>query len=382
MTFVWTPFGIAGLIAGVTAWTAALFILRTTPDVRVRRRFALLLFLEGLMILTSWAGPLVWIGDKTLFYNLALLHIVNDSLLVAVYLPTIATVLNTRLVRLFRKLPWMLIPIGLGLLGATATILFPELFDGELVAAPAGYGTYFSFGGPLWPLVFLMLTLSYTYGLVATIFAWKRADSPLSRRRNGFLAIAFGTRDLFWGGIFLFGAVVTLQDTGEPMDARLAFWSVQIAACSLIVYILLTAYGIATAHLFDIDLKIKWTLQRGTVMAAYVAVFFVVSEGTAAILSEQVGTVVGLLATGALLFGLAPIQRWAERVSDSAMPNVQDTPEFRKFRKLEIYGEAFTDALRRGDLGAVQRAALNNLRDELQLTAVDAKQLEGQLSTG
>ncbi len=385
MAFVWTPFGVAGLIAGLTAWAAAVFILRTTPNVIVRRRFALLLFAEGLMILTSFAGPAAWIGDGTLYRYALLLHAVNDGLIVAVYLPTLAAVLDTPMVRVFKTLPGMLIPVFLGGVSAIGAVLYPDLAWTEPFAAPEGYGGFHVTPGPINQFAFLMLTIGYFYGLVATILAWRRADTALSRRRNGFLALAFGTRDLFWGSVFFLGVFLTVKYAPEPIPPEvgigiLVAWAVQLAAWGLILYVLLLAYGIATEHLFDIDLKVKWTLQRGTVAAAYVAVFFVVSEGTAAFLSEQVGTVVGLIATGALLFGLAPIQRLAEQLSHTAMPNVHDTPEYRKFRKLEIYGEAFAEAQRQGGPSAVQRVALERLREALELPSNETTEFEQQLA--
>ena len=115
--------------------------------------------------------------------------------------------------------------------------------------------------------------------------------------------------------------------------------------------------------------------------AAYLAFYFVASEGTASFLSDQIGTVVGLLVTGLLVFAVAPINCLAERLSDRAMPNVQDTEEYRIFRKLEIYGEAYAGAVEAGEIGAVRRAALNRLRARLELTAEDVESLEAELAS-
>ena len=40
----------------------------------------------------------------------------------------------------------------------------------------------------------------------------------------------------------------------------------------------LIAYGILRAHLFDIDLRIRWTIKQSTVAAVFVAVFYLVAE--------------------------------------------------------------------------------------------------------
>jgi hypothetical protein len=386
--FVWTPIGVAGLVAAIVAWSAAVFILRTTPDATVRRRLALLLFAEGLMIVTSGAGPLQWIGDAAWYHRVLVLHAVADGLIVAVYLPTLAAVLDTRWVRFFGSSPGMWIPVTLGSGCAIGSMLRPDLAWGPIVPSPPAleFAGRFALGsvGPVESAAFAMLMGSYFYGLFATVVSWRQAETPLLRRRNGRLALAFGTRDIFWGWLF-FVAVGSTAMYGATVPVeylKLGIWNLQLAACGLVLYLLLLAYGIATEHLFDIDLKVKWTLERGTVATTYVAVFFVVSEGAENFLSDRLGTVLGLAATGLLLFALAPIQRAAERLSDTAMPHVHDTPEFRKFRKLEIYGEAFAASRRDGGTSAVQRVALDRLRKELELSAADASHLEAELAPG
>ena len=376
------PAGLVGLFAALIAWAAAAFVFLQVPDRRIATRFSILLVVEGFMILSSWAGPMVWLSDLEQARTAAWFHIVNDSLLVAAYLPAIAVIVDSRMVQVFARLPAMLLPLGIGLCGAVAAIAFPEAFLGareSVVPGPENLAAFFYQGGALWPLVFLFLTLSYSYGLIATIRAWWRADSPVARRKNGVLALAFGTRDLVWGGMFLTG--VMQAALGMEPDPVITVLGVHVGAVALIIYVLLTAYGIASAQLFDIDLKLKWTLQRGTVAAAYLAFYFVASEGTASFLSDQIGTVVGLLVTGLLVFAVAPINRLAERLSDRAMPNVQDTEEYRIFRKLEIYGEAYAGAVEAGEIGAVRRAALNRLRARLELTAEDVESLEAELAS-
>jgi len=385
VTFSWTPFGITGLVAAIVAWSAAVFVFRTIPDKRVRGRLTFLLFAEGLMMITSFASPLLWVSDPTWFRRMLTLHAVADSLIVAAYLPTLAAILGTTPVRWFGTLPGILIPVGIGSVCAIGSVLRPDLAWGAIIRNfdPA-YGLFsVERAGPFESLAFALLTVSYLYGLFATLLAWRQSDTALMRRRNGLLSLALGTRDIFWGFVFLIAVVGTViyGTTGFPPHMIvISIWFLQFAAGALVVYILLLVYGIATKHLFDIDLKVKWTLSRGTVAAAYVAIFFIVSEGAQMFLSDLLGTVLGLVATGLLLFAMTPIQRAAERFSNTAMPDVQDTPEFLRFRKLQIYGQAFTDSRGEGEPNAVQRAALNQLREELDLTVADVGNLEARLS--
>jgi hypothetical protein len=372
--FTWTPWGLSGLVAGAVAWMAALLILQTAPDPRIRRRFSLLLFIEGVMILTGSSGPPLWIGSAEVVRLLSLAHFANDWLLLAVYLPAVAVAVESPLLGPFRRGPavWILTAVGIG--GATFALVRPDLFVADVSLAPPNFGpVLMPTPGSAWPSIAILLALSYSYGLLATLLSWRAARTPVARRRAGALSLAFGTRDLFWGGTFLgFGFFPTsLPTVGLPL--------LQLASFALLFYVVVTAYGVVSAHLFDIDLRVKWTLERGTVAAIFVAVFFVVSEGMAAILSDRLGTVLGLLVTGGLVFVLAPLHRASERLSGAAMPNVVDTPEYRAFRKEQIYGEALAEALKDGDVTPMERAILNRLLATLELDREVAARLEAEL---
>lgn len=61
------------------------------------------------------------------------------------------------------------------------------------------------------------------------------------------------------------------------------------------------------------------------------------------------------------------------------MPTVHDTLEYKRFRKLQIYGEAISETTRGGSISAVERAVLNRLRDQLELDVSEAVALEREL---
>ena len=370
--FVWTPWGVSGVLAWLIAWAAAVFIFRTAPDPQVRWRFSVLLFVEGAMILTGSSGPALWIGSAEGVRLASLAHFANDWLLLAAYLPALAVAIDSPLLRTFRRGPGTLAVLIIGLGGAVFALMRPDLFVANVSQAPANFGqVWMPTPGRAWPVIAVLLAVSYTYGFVATVLSWHSARSPVARKRAGSLALAFGTRDVFWGAVFLgFGLFPeALPTVGLPL--------LQLASFALLIYVLLMAYGIASAHVFDIDLKLKWTLERGTIAAVFVAVFFVVSEGAATFLSDRLGSLLGLLATGALVFLLAPLHRAAESLAGVAMPKVADTPEYRAFRREQIYGEALADALEEGDVTPVERAILDRLRAALELDEKAAQDLEG-----
>ena len=141
----------------------------------------------------------------------------------------------------------------------------------------------------------------------------------------------------------------------------------------------LIAYGILRAHLFDIDLKIKWTIKQSTLAGIFVAVMFLISEGASTFLSAELGNVAGLLAAAVLMFFLAPLQRFAEQVSSAAMPKTENTPEYTAFRKMQVYESAISEAMIDGGISAKERTLLAHLRESLGISESDAEAIEREL---
>jgi hypothetical protein len=140
----------------------------------------------------------------------------------------------------------------------------------------------------------------------------------------------------------------------------------------------LIAYGILRTQLFDIDLRIRWTIKQSTLAAAVVAIVYVLSEGASRLLSNELGNFAGLLAAAIVVFFLAPLQRFAERVAQAAMPNTYNTPEYATFRKLQVYEAAVVDALP-GGISEKERALLRRLQDSLGISTTDAAAIERDL---
>jgi hypothetical protein len=153
-----------------------------------------------------------------------------------------------------------------------------------------------------------------------------------------------------------------------------------VYALGTLLAVPLIAYGILRAHLFDIDLRIRWTIKQSTVGLAIFIIIFLVSEGAESLLSERLGNYWGLLAAAVVAIALRPVQRFAERVSNAAMPNTQDTPEYKTDRKREVYEAAIAEALLDDEgISDRERSLLNRLRDSLDISEADAEALESKL---
>jgi len=372
-----SSWAIIPVLATLTAWSVGIAVSRWAPGQRVSRRLAALLFVEGVAVITiDVAPPLLLTNGERLATLISVVHASADLLVLALYLPFLGVALEVPVVRPFRSRRAGMGFAALGVLGLGAIALHPTAFVGEAIPAGGGEPVAWLFGwAPAWQVLALGLVSMYTLGIMASLTALRRAQSDVARRRARVFVLAFGLRDLIWGSIYLIAIVA--GDSLTP--TRLAIMS-QAYAGSLLVYSVLVGYGILTVQLLDIDLKVRWTIKQGTVAAAFLAVFFLVSEGSTVFLSNALGNVMGLLASALLIFVLAPLQRAAERVADRAMPGVRDTPEYESYRKLQVYEAALESAYQEGGVSQRERSMLASIATSLGIHADDAERLERDVS--
>ncbi len=226
-------------------------------------------------------------------------------------------------------------------------------------------------------LLYVFLSVLFGYALVASIHAWHTASGP-ARSRAGIFALAFGARDICWGIAYGVSVWMLWAGTYQVVDPEAPGALYIIYALGSLLAVPLIAYGILRTQLFDIDLRIRWTIKQSTVAAVFVAVFYLVTEGADRLLSSELGNWIGLLASALLVFFLAPLQRLAERIATLAMPNTQNTPEYAAYKKLQVYEAALEEALP-GGISEKERALLNHLRNSLEIALADAMALEQDL---
>jgi hypothetical protein len=227
--------------------------------------------------------------------------------------------------------------------------------------------------------LYATLSILFTYAMVASIHAWLVAKPGIARDRARSFAIAFSFRDICWG--FVYGVAIFNVLGSDYLTANRWVWVDLIYRMGTLVYVPIVAYGILRTQLFDIDLRIRWTIKQSTVAGIFIAVMFVISEGASEFLSDELGKVSGLLAAGVLMFFLAPLQRFADRVASTTMPNTQNTPEYEAFRKMQVYEAAVTEALQQGGISQKERTLLGHLSDSLGISPGDAEVIELELES-
>jgi hypothetical protein len=217
------------------------------------------------------------------------------------------------------------------------------------------------------------------WGFAAAVHSWYIATSEAKRERARAFTLAFGVRDVLWTFTFALNAAhyygyISEGIPGDPGTLR--FVVPFFYELAVIAYVPLVAYGVLRVQLFDVDLRIKRTLRRSTVAAAFVATFFIVSELAGGYLSDQLGNVLGIICTGALIFFLDPIQRAADRLSNAAMPNTHETPEYESYRKLQVYESAVQAALEDGHISKRQRRVLDSMIESMGIDTKVAERFE------
>lgn len=363
-----TLIGVLSVSAVAMCWGLAFVLYRTGASGSMARALSLLLVVEGITLITTGYIDM-FLPEAALthpaypgFYAVEMgIHTFGDCAMLALYPPFLAKALNTKLTRPFNDTR---VRIGIAI---AASVLFVAVILGpDKKVAPT--------------LLYLGLASLFLYAFVAAVHAWHTARSRTGRTRAGIYALAFGFRDLCWSGVY--GAAIWMVWFGQYriVDPDATGPVYVVYALGTLIAVPLIAYGILRTQLFDIDLRIRWTIKQSTVAAIFVAVFYLVSEGADRLLSSELGNIFGLFASALVVFFLVPLQQFAERVATVAMPNTNDTPEYAVFKKLQVYEAALIEALEfGGGISDKERALLNRLRDTLGISSSDADAMEQDL---
>jgi hypothetical protein len=369
MGLTWTSWAIPGLLGGLTALTEAVVLIRTALERSLNRRLAALLLMFGS---TATLGAVSFMIDRPGIYHavvaVALAFLAAQPFQ---YLSFLAVAVETPLVQPFRsRIAFGLLALGSGV-GATWLLVAPNMFMGPLYSPTwATWNYHFTSAGSR---LAQLLGLVSLFGLVAALDAYRKSrPGTVARSRAKWFAIAFGVRDVYTGLMFVL----------YPVLRPLSFWGdfIYNSVWQLdgLLFVLLMAYGVLRWQLFDLDLKLKLVLERGTIGAVFGIVFFTGSY----VLEEVVpvdGVLLGFLVAAAIALTLRPVQRFAEGLADRLMGGVQDTPEYRQSRKLQVYRAALEGAVADGMITDRERDILARLQRELGISEREATLAEQQV---
>jgi hypothetical protein len=370
VTFV----GVLGIVAVALCWGLAVVLFRIGASGTVARKLAWLLVIEGITLLTGgfiWfvlAGDQIseqWYNDNVpVAYQIGnfIVHHLGDAGMIALYPAFLAAALRTRLTGPFRRRSLRIAIAVVAVMMAAGTVVTMALW-GSLFGSAVLYAAVMAL---------------FLFALVASIHAWWVAEPGIARTRARVFAIAFGIRDICWGASYAI-AFWSIQDGGYTPESAFVLTGKLVYALGTLLAVPLIAYGILKAKLFDIDLRIRWTLKQSTFAAAVVMITFAISEGVEMLVSAELGDMWGLVAAGVAVLFLKPLQAFAEKVVSLVMPNTQNTPEYQRSHKLRVYEEALAEALDEGGISSKERALLARLRESLEIPAAEANAIEAEV---
>lgn len=142
---------------------------------------------------------------------------------------------------------------------------------------------------------------------------------------------------------------------------------------------LMVTYALLRLQMFELDVKVRTTVQRSAVAAVFLVVFFAASETAEIFVSETVGPFVGILAAAAIAFAFRPLERFAERIAKAAVPHARSVAEMDADERREVYREQLRIALADGRLTDKQRVMLDAARERLGLSDDEVEAIEGEV---
>lgn len=366
----WTPWVIPGLFAGLFAGAAAIVLLRVAGDQSVNRRLAVVLALEAV-----WMGGSIFftIDSQATFMVVASIAVAAMASLPFQYLAFLGEALDSPLVRPFSSRAALVFLGLLSLAAASALLLFPTLFIGELYSPPwATWNFQFTEWGSRLNLFHATASL---FGLAVSLHAfWSAQPGTAARDRARWFAMAFGIRDVVAVSLYLFPAVL------RPIPFWGDFLYNEMNALTNVFYVALLSYGILRHQLFDIDLKLKFVIRQSTVGGFIAGTFVVVSETLESLVPAE-GWAMSVLSAVVIVVLLQPVQRFAERFASRVMKGVEDTPEYLDRQKRQVYRAMLEGTFRDGLATDRERAMLDRLRRELGIPDGVATSLEAEART-
>jgi len=352
-----------GLVSIVTAAVSCLFIFflwKNAASTPVVRRFTVLLLVENIAVLSSSGGIPLLIN-----YNLSpqaddmftLVHHAADVLMLTLYPIFVAHALPITALKHLVTVP-------------ARTALYSVGFIAYVLLVLLRFGVIDWHIEPDTP-IYLLLIIMFIAIFILSLIGVKTATTKLAREKALAFVCAFGIRDLAWTAVLL--AALTGLATKTPMLVNTVYVG------GTLVYIPIMTYGILKVQMLDIEIRLKSTIRNTLLAGAFIAFFYVISEGTNMFLSSQLGDAIGFVVSALLTIFLSPLHRWAERFSSRLVNKDIERADYTASRGLEIYSAAVEEALAYGEITQSQIALLDRLKDALHISVDDAERLEREL---
>jgi len=359
------PWGLTSVLTALFACLFAFFLWRTALPNPVTRRFTVLLLIEVMTVLTSSGGIMLLLNiDMSVPTRLVLvidaLHHLGDVLMLVLYPIFVAHALPLKVLKPLTTVPGRIVLWAFG----TVLIAWVTLDHAGFFATNVNPDI----------ALYTMMVIMFVAIFILSVISVNKATAKLSREKALAFVFAFGVRDLAWAAVYF--VAVILEAGGLDDSPEINLLLSQLYAGGTLLYIPIVTYGILKVQLLDIEVRLRSTVKNTALASAFIAVFYVFSEGTNALISNQLGEIVGFVVCALLAVFLSPLHRWAERFAERLVTADTGSPGYTANRSLQIYSAALEEALAYGELNQGQIALLDRLKESLGIATEDAGRLE------
>lgn len=231
-------------------------------------------------------------------------------------------------------------------------------------------------------LVWEILTLSAAVFALVNAIRHRRATTGARRRKATTYLVAFGIHDagfilglaLHLVGRFRYG----LEPGGADRLHPLVTLADGIIGLGMLGVVLVLAWGLFRSQILDFQFRLHMGISRGAIAAVFIGMFFVVSELTAELLSERIGPILGIMATGLLVFALAPLQRLGDRIGYAVVADPRPVQELTPQEHEQMLREQFELALEDGVLTVNELRMLESIRARLGISPDVATRIQSE----
>ncbi|MBI2078341.1 MAG: hypothetical protein HYT80_08255 [Euryarchaeota archaeon] len=269
-------------------------------------------------------------------------------------------------------------------LASVAFILEPTFYGASratnflhtVVAGSTKARGFYALATARYELAFEMLAFVAAAAALVVQVRWLRSLPPEAGGSRAATLVAWWTAAVATGAIAnLLFEVRSLTDPAMAYLVLRGLWALSFPG--------LLAYALARHRFLDAHRTAKLTIQRGTILAVFVATFYLASEGSQEILTRaaagrfhEAAPFIGLLGAGLLVFLLHPLQRAAERLASRTVPSASTLPALGGRDREGLYREHCELAWLDGQLERKERILLDALRARLAIPMSVAADIE------
>ncbi len=217
---------------------------------------------------------------------------------------------------------------------------------------------------------------AWTLGFLYSVTRWWRAKGTM-RRQFALYSVALGSKEIPF--VVQTVARVIHDATGHEAAYQIYLWSAAVIGhLGLLVMALVLGYAILRHHMFDINVQLRWTVNKATLATFFVAIYSGISLAASEMLVDRFGYVFGALlviSASLAITSVRPTRRLADSLAAAAVPAGTPPHRLPLEERVGFYRQQVELAFDDGSLTPKELAMLEATRERLGLSSVEVQQV-------